>query len=100
MSTQPAGATQHGTTNLIAEIESYSSAFASEYERQSGGVTRQIAIKGLKLLPPITSDSIIHDNACGPGIVSSLILKQFTSVDGKLDETPKIEADGFRQRHD
>jgi SAM-dependent methyltransferase len=44
---------------------------ASDYERQSAGATRQISQQVLALLSLITSSSVIHDNACGPGMYSS-----------------------------
>ncbi|KAJ8112767.1 hypothetical protein OPT61_g4940 [Boeremia exigua] len=46
----------------------------STYETTGGLVTAQFAEHNLSLIPPIQSGSIIHDNACGSGTVSRLIL--------------------------
>jgi SAM-dependent methyltransferase len=46
----------------------------SVYEATGGAVTAKFAAHNLSLLPPIPSGSIIHDNACGAGTVSRLIL--------------------------
>ncbi|KAK3063543.1 hypothetical protein LTS18_014689 [Coniosporium uncinatum] len=50
------------------------SAVAS-YEKASAGVTRHVSKHLLSLLPPFTSDSVVHDNACGPGICTMDILE-------------------------
>jgi ubiquinone/menaquinone biosynthesis C-methylase UbiE len=54
---------------------------APNYEKQSAGVTRVIGQKTLPLLPPITTDSVVHDNACGPGVITFDIIAQ-CSKDG------------------
>ncbi len=46
----------------------------STYETTGGLVTAQFAEHSLSLIPAIQSGSIIHDNACGSGTVSRLIL--------------------------
>jgi SAM-dependent methyltransferase len=46
----------------------------SIYEATGGAVTAQFAAHNLSLRPPIPPNSIIHDNACGAGTVSRLIL--------------------------
>lgn len=73
-------------------MEKHFSNFANLYEKQSGGVTRIVAEASLALLPPITHSSIIHDNACGPGIVTSIILQQAAQ---KGQAPPTIEATDF-----
>jgi ubiquinone/menaquinone biosynthesis C-methylase UbiE len=40
---------------------------------------KDIAQAVIKRMPPITSDSIVLDNACGPGIVSGQIIKSLPS---------------------
>ncbi|KAF2279252.1 S-adenosyl-L-methionine-dependent methyltransferase [Westerdykella ornata] len=40
-----------------------------------GTVTKQIAKHALSLAPPITSESIVHDNACGTGAVTETIME-------------------------
>jgi ubiquinone/menaquinone biosynthesis C-methylase UbiE len=47
---------------------------ASQYVKQSAGVTVLLSHQILPLYLPITTSSIIHDNACGPGIVTFDIL--------------------------
>ncbi|KAJ4402610.1 hypothetical protein N0V91_007149 [Didymella pomorum] len=46
----------------------------STYETTGGLVTAQFASHNLTLIPPIQDGAIIHDNACGSGTVSRLIL--------------------------
>jgi SAM-dependent methyltransferase len=46
----------------------------SIYEKTGGAVTAQFAQHNLSLLSPIPPNAIIHDNACGAGTVSRLIL--------------------------
>lgn len=46
-------------------------AFATNYERMTGGCTRLIAAEIVSTVqPPITNESHILDNACGPGIAA------------------------------
>lgn len=44
------------------------------YESTGGLVTAQFAAHNLTLIPPIQDGAIIHDNACGSGTVSRLLL--------------------------
>lgn len=46
----------------------------STYETTGGLVTAQFAAHNLTLVPPIQDGAIIHDNACGSGTVSRLLL--------------------------
>ncbi|KAJ4334085.1 hypothetical protein N0V87_007138 [Didymella glomerata] len=46
----------------------------STYETTGGLVTAQFASHNLTLIPPIQDGAIIHDNACGSGTVSQLLL--------------------------
>ncbi|KAH8585461.1 hypothetical protein B0O99DRAFT_696463 [Bisporella sp. PMI_857] len=64
------------TTRLGAPNTFASPAIAAGYEEQLPAMTAA-AKKAITLAPPITSDSVIHDNACGPGIITSAILSQF-----------------------
>ena len=50
-------------------------------------IMKDIARSVIQRVPPITSDSIILDNACGPGIVSGEIIKQ-----SKPNSTPELFA--------
>jgi ubiquinone/menaquinone biosynthesis C-methylase UbiE len=47
---------------------------AAAYEASTGGCTRDLARHMLALAPPITPGSVIHDNACGTGVVAQEIL--------------------------
>jgi ubiquinone/menaquinone biosynthesis C-methylase UbiE len=47
---------------------------ASTYE-QTSTVMKEIASHLLNLSPPLTPDSVIHDNAAGPGIITGEILR-------------------------
>lgn len=47
---------------------------AANYEDSTGGCTRDLAQHIITLADPITSGSVIHDNACGPGIVAQEIV--------------------------
>jgi len=48
---------------------------ATSYEKASAGVTRRVSEHVLSLLPTFTPDSVVHDNACGPGICTMDILE-------------------------
>jgi len=48
---------------------------AQEYELQNRSGTRVVAQHLLTFIPPITSSSVVHDNASAAGIVTSEILK-------------------------
>jgi ubiquinone/menaquinone biosynthesis C-methylase UbiE len=47
---------------------------AANYEVSTGGCTRDLARHIITLAGPIISGSVIHDNACGPGIVAQEIV--------------------------
>lgn len=66
---------------------------ASKYEVTSGGCTRQLATHLLSLLPPVSSTSHIHDNACGPGILAQELLFQNPSLTPTItctDSSPQM----------
>jgi ubiquinone/menaquinone biosynthesis C-methylase UbiE len=52
---------------------------AATYDRENRGVPRLFARHITALLPPITNTSVIHDNACGPAVVTSEILSRVSS---------------------
>jgi hypothetical protein len=66
---------------------------AETYE-DSVPFTKDIAQAVIKRMPPITSDSIILDNACGPGIVSGQITKSLPS-----NTTPQFFAADLSPTH-
>ncbi|KAF3044903.1 hypothetical protein E8E11_002714 [Didymella keratinophila] len=47
---------------------------AANYENSTGGCTRDLARHIINLAGPIAPGSVIHDNACGPGIVAQEIV--------------------------
>ncbi|KAH8655055.1 S-adenosyl-L-methionine-dependent methyltransferase [Tricladium varicosporioides] len=79
-------------SHLISEWDAHFTRAATTYEKQSAGVTRRISQQLLALLPPITKESIVHDNACGPGIVS---LDIFAGEEKPEAGTPTIFATDF-----
>lgn len=48
---------------------------AATYE-QSFPEFKIFAEKSIAQAPPLTSESVVHDNACGPGTVSFVIISQ------------------------
>jgi ubiquinone/menaquinone biosynthesis C-methylase UbiE len=68
------------------DMEDFFSKMAETYE-DSTPVMKDIARNVIKRTPPITSDSVILDNACGPGIVTGEIIKQC-----KPDTAPELFA--------
>jgi ubiquinone/menaquinone biosynthesis C-methylase UbiE len=59
----------------------------SVYNATGGAVTAQFTSHNLTLIPPIPSNSIVHDNACGPGTVSRAILSSNPPPDVKIHAT-------------
>ena len=68
------------------DMEHFFQKMAETYE-DSIPIMKDIARSVIHRAPPITSDSIILDNACGPGIVTGEIIKQ-----SKPDTTPQFFA--------
>ena len=58
------------TVDFMTQFDKY----AANYEKFTGGSTRRIAEACIQWLPPLSSSLRILDSACGPGIVTSLIL--------------------------
>jgi ubiquinone/menaquinone biosynthesis C-methylase UbiE len=69
-----------------ADMEKFFSKVAETYE-DSIPIMKDVARNVVKRTPPITSDSVILDNACGPGIVTGEIVKQC-----RPDTTPELFA--------
>jgi ubiquinone/menaquinone biosynthesis C-methylase UbiE len=59
----------------------------SIYDATGGAVTAQFAEHNLTLIPTIPSGSIVHDNCCGAGTVSRLILSSHPSSDLTIHAT-------------
>jgi ubiquinone/menaquinone biosynthesis C-methylase UbiE len=69
-------------------FSSYFSAFAANYVQQTGRSTRRVfeeSFEEIQAIKPINKDSVVHDNAAGPGIAASVILERLPSED-----VPKI----------
>lgn len=64
---------------------------ARDYERQTRGLTRDVVRQLLPLLAPINGSSVVHDNAAGPSIATTEILKQFP-VESPNTDIPRIYA--------
>jgi ubiquinone/menaquinone biosynthesis C-methylase UbiE len=77
------------TNKIPFDTEAHFERVASTYE-SSAVVMKDIASQLLHLPPQVTSSSVIHDNACGPGIVTGQILSLPEFADGK--QLPKIHA--------
>jgi ubiquinone/menaquinone biosynthesis C-methylase UbiE len=60
------------------DMEHFFQKVAETYE-DSVPIMKVIARNVIKRTPPITSDSTVLDNACGPGIVTGQIIKDLTS---------------------
>lgn len=57
-------------------LSSTYSDLATKYESGTGGATRKIARECVNMAPNLTSESVVHDNACGPAIVTSVIMSK------------------------
>jgi ubiquinone/menaquinone biosynthesis C-methylase UbiE len=80
-------AASNKATTGPSNLPNYFNKLSQMYPRQTGNSTLNLFIKTTDHLAPISTNSIIHDNACGPGTASSVILK-ITNP----DEHPKIIA--------
>jgi len=61
---------------------------ATEYAKMTGGVSVRIGEQCMPYLPALTSSTRILDSACGPGIMTKLILEQAASQG--IDPPPHI----------
>ncbi len=69
-------------------FKQYFSALAVNYAKQTGDSTRsvfELSFDGIQAVSPITKDSIVHDNAAGPGTATSVLVDKFPK-----DELPTI----------
>ena len=67
----------------------YFSALAGNYAKQTGNTTRQLfdaSFDDINAVLPITKDSIVHDNAAGPGTATSILVDRLSADPG----VPKI----------
>ena len=71
---------------------------AQTYDKENRGVPRLIARHIITLVPPINRESVVHDNACGPAIVTSEMLSTVPSnitplrIEATDISAPMIEA--------
>lgn len=64
----------YSTTSRTTERVYDNKTHAANYEDSTGGCTRDLARQIITLADPFTSGSVVHDNACGPGIVAQEII--------------------------
>ncbi|KAL1798613.1 hypothetical protein ACET3X_002650 [Alternaria dauci] len=57
---------------------------ASNYEASTGGCTRETAMHLVDILPPVDSDSVVLDNACGNGIAAQEVLFKYPDTPIKI----------------
>ncbi|KAF2185791.1 S-adenosyl-L-methionine-dependent methyltransferase [Zopfia rhizophila CBS 207.26] len=77
---------------------------ADLYDKTTGGSTRDVAIRALDLLPAVAPDSIVLDNACGTGVVTSEVLRReptarVHAVDFAANMQRRLRPDGRRGPH-
>ena len=63
------------TAGPTSNLPAYFNKFSQVYPRQSGHSTENLFASITDHLAPISADSVIHDNAAGPGTATSVILK-------------------------
>ncbi|KAF4963763.1 hypothetical protein FSARC_8246 [Fusarium sarcochroum] len=66
----------------------YFSALAANYAQQTGNSTRtvfELSFDDVQAIKPFNKDSVVHDNAAGPGTATSVIVDKLSA-----DELPKI----------
>lgn len=78
---------QDGITKHV-DVEKGFAKMAADYT-EAFPQFRDFAQYSINAAPALTSDSIVHDNACGPGAVSSTIIAKFK---GSGDAPPKLIA--------
>ena len=66
---------------------------AENYLSENGGATAFIVPHLLKSIPSITSTSIVHDNASGPGTVTSVIMAQSKAANTKAPDIQVTDKD-------
>ncbi|KAF4943927.1 hypothetical protein FGADI_13008 [Fusarium gaditjirri] len=67
---------------------SYFSAFAANYLQQTGRSTYHVldlAFDTIQVTKPVTKDSVVHDNAAGPGIAALVLVDRLAA-----DDVPQI----------
>ncbi|RGP64841.1 methyltransferase type 11 [Fusarium longipes] len=69
-------------------FSSFFSAFAANYVHQTGRSTRRVfeeSLGEIQTIKPINKESVVHDNAAGPGIAASVLVESLPA-----HELPKI----------
>ena len=70
-------------------VPDYFTKLAKHYARQTGDSTRRAFIESwddINALKPITSSSVIHDNAAGPGTAMSVVVDRLTAAGSAVPE--------------
>lgn len=65
---------------------------ATDYDRENRSVPRLFARHLISLLPLLSSSHVIHDNACGPAVVTSELLASLSSSNTDDVPQPKVHA--------
>jgi ubiquinone/menaquinone biosynthesis C-methylase UbiE len=77
-------------------MEELNNKIATAYDQENRGIPRLFARHIITVVPSITNSSIIHDNACGPAVVTSELLRALPDAKSKIEATditaPMIEA--------
>jgi ubiquinone/menaquinone biosynthesis C-methylase UbiE len=83
--------TIQSSNSSSADMTETSKAFSNFAEFYAKGIefTGSFVEYGLPLMPRIASDSVVHDNASGPGVAAFIIAKYFQ---GKGETCPRIYA--------
>lgn len=70
-----------------SDMQAYFNEVAVNYNRDNGGIPQLFAKHIASISTPITSKSIIHDNACGPAVVTTYLLSKNSTHPARLEAT-------------
>jgi len=73
-----------------SSLPEYFRKLAANYAYNTGNSTKNLFAKTLDHIAPISSDSTIHDNACGPGTASEVLLSAFPETDFTIIATDMV----------
>ncbi|KAH8817289.1 S-adenosyl-L-methionine-dependent methyltransferase [Xylogone sp. PMI_703] len=83
--------TQPELTEREQRFQQYFALLAPEYDALTGNTTRNIFLQALEILHlPISSDSVIHDNAAGPGTATVSLIDWWKQTGHSEDAVPTI----------
>ncbi|KIW00505.1 uncharacterized protein PV09_08025 [Verruconis gallopava] len=66
----------------------------ADFYKKGNQMTSMVAKFGLEKLPPIDANSVVHDNASGPGVCTFVITNSF---DNNINAIPRIYGTDFAQ---